>query len=246
MNETKIEWTDLSWNPTTGCNKISTGCDNCYAERVALDLQRRGMPGYEDGFDLKQRPDRLGQPKEIAGSKRIFVNSMSDLFHPFVEFDYIDLVMQVMRQCPQHDFQVLTKRPKTAHFYWVSRGAHVNDLPENFWLGTSIESREWLRRMDDLAQTPARIRFLSLEPLLQHLGDIDLSNIDWVIVGGESGPGCRPMHDDWVRDIRDQCAAADVPFFFKQRHSVRKTYEMPVLDGVIHAAIPNTRQGDLF
>ena len=240
----KIEWTDLSWNPVTGCDKISPGCENCYAEKFAHRLQRMSKPKYANGFEVVQHPASLDEPLHIKGRKRIFVNSMSDLFHPEVDYDFINRCVQTMWLTPQHTYQVLTKRPKTAahwHRYQWHKNRHGVVLPPNLWLGVSIEDREHLWRLQELVSLPAAIRFLSLEPLLEDLEDFNLSGIDWVIVGGESGPGARPMHADWVRRIRDQCAKESVPFFFKQWGGVNKSKTGNTLDGRLHQEFPDDR-----
>jgi protein gp37 len=205
-----IEWTEATWNPVTGCTKVSPGCAHCYAETFAERF--RGVPGhpYEQGFDLQLRPERLQQPLAWKQPRLIFVNSMSDLFHEEIPDDYIGSVFDVMAQASQHTFQVLTKR-----------SVRLRDMasrlpwPDNVWMGVSVENQRWTCRVDDLRQVPAAIRFLSCEPLLGPL-DLDLTSISWVIVGGESGPRARPMNPDWARAIRAQCDAARVAFFFKQ------------------------------
>lgn len=208
--QSTIEWTEATWNPVTGCTEVSPGCAHCYAKTFAERF--RGVPGhpYERGFDLQLRPERLQQPLEWKKPKVIFVNSMSDLFHENVPLDFIQQVFATMEQAHWHTFQVLTKRSQ-----------RLRDLapslpwPQNAWMGVSVEYQRWTTRIDDLRDTPARVKFLSCEPLLGPL-DLDLNDIDWVIVGGESGHGARPMRADWARDIRGQCQSADVPFFFKQ------------------------------
>lgn len=208
-----IEWTEATWNPVTGCTKVSPGCDHCYAETFAE--RWRGVPGhpYEDGFDVTFRPERLDQPLRWRRPRLIFVNSMSDLFHERVPTSYIERVLQAMRDADHHTYQVLTKRP--GRMASVLRQLQPDPLPHVWW-GTSIESDDYAWRADKLRQTPAAVRFLSLEPLLGPLPSLDLTDIGWVIVGGESGPRHRPVDGDWVRAIRDRCAAADVPFLFKQ------------------------------
>lgn len=212
-----IEWTDATWNPVTGCTEVSPGCDNCYARTFAE--RWRGIPDhpYEQGFDLRLWPDRLEQPSRWGKPRLIFVNSMSDLFHQRVPDDYIATVFDAMRQAPQHRFQVLTKRP--GRMASVVKRIQPIPLP-HVWLGTSIETDGYMWRIDKLRATPSAVRFLSLEPLLGPIPNLDLRGVGWVIVGGESGHGARPMDLDWARDIRDQCAAADVPFFFKQTGTV--------------------------
>lgn len=239
--ESKIEWTDATWNPVRGCTKISQGCKNCYAETFAERF--RGVAGhpFEQGFDLRLFPHKLGEPVKWKEPRRVFVNSMSDLFHDGIPFDYICQVFAVMGIENRHVYQILTKRPERMHEFMTGKDRHKAILEayfelsrqkvlkttmvdgrgswfplENVWLGTSVENADVLHRIDTLRQTPAALRFLSIEPLLGPLGKLNLEGIGWVIVGGESGQGARPMHPDWVREIRDQCQAAGVPFFFKQ------------------------------
>jgi protein gp37 len=212
-----IEWTDATWNPVTGCTKVSQGCKHCYAARFAE--RWRGIPGhpYEDGFDLKLRPERLLMPLDWKEPKRIFVNSMSDLYHPDVPDAYIRNVFATMVRARWHTFQVLTKR--------AERLAKIGrSLPwrPNIWQGVSIESMDVAQRADDLRKVPCDVRFLSLEPLLGPLDDLDISGIQWVIVGGESGPHARPMKKEWVVALRDRCRREGVPFFFKQWGGVQK------------------------
>lgn len=222
-----IEWTETTWNPITGCTKISTGCKFCYAERFSERF--RGVSGhpYEQGFDLKLHPDRLRQPLTWKKPRIVFVNSMSDLFHEDIPMEFIKQVFEVMSEARRHTFQVLTKRPRNLLKICQQ---HLNHIPANVWLGVSIENQQHVRRIDYLRQVSASIRFLSCEPLLGPL-NLDLTGIDWVIVGGESGPGARPMHVEWVRDIRKQCNKKDVPFFFKQWGGVLKGRAGRTLDG---------------
>ena len=210
MQRSQIEWTDATWNPVTGCTQVSPGCGHCYAKTFAERF--RGVPGhpYERGFDLQLRPERLDQPLRWAKPRTIFVNSMSDLFHPDVPENYIAEVFEVMHAAPRHRFQVLTKRAER-----LAELAPSLPWPDNVWMGVSVESQHWTSRIDHLRETPAAVKFLSCEPLLGPL-DLELDGIDWVIVGGESGPGARPMQPAWARGIRDQCAEAGTPFFFKQ------------------------------
>lgn len=222
----KIEWTEATWNPVTGCDKISPGCKNCYAERLALRLQAIGARQYKDGFALTLHPESLEIPLGWKKPRVIFVNSMSDLFHKNVPRSFIKQVFSVMRTTPQHQFQILTKR--------ADRLVELDrELPwsDNVWMGVSVESEDYLLRIEHLKQTKARIKFLSLEPLLGPLPHLDLEGIDWVIVGGESGPYSRPMKPQWVRQIRAQCVAAKVPFFFKQWGGVFKSRTGRTLDG---------------
>jgi len=212
-----IEWTESTWNPLTGCTKVSPGCKHCYAERMALRLQAMGQPKYANGFKLTLHEDVLEQPLGWKKPQMIFVNSMSDLFHEDVPLEFIHRVFDVMRRASWHTFQVLTKRSK--------RLRELNpeiDWPANVWMGVSVENQDYTFRIEHLIQTGAHVKFLSLEPLLGPLPRLNLRGIDWVIVGGESGPGARPMAEEWVIDIRNQCLAAHVPFFFKQWGGVRK------------------------
>ena len=211
-----IEWTDATWNPVRGCTKISPGCKHCYAERFAERF--RGVPGhpFEQGFDLKLIPDKLNIPLHWRTPRRVFVNSMSDLFHEAVPTEYIARVGEVMRAAKWHIFQVLTKRPSRMQYLLNNELQELGSL-QNVWWGVSVEDREYgVPRIELLRDTNAAVRFLSIEPLLESLGRIDLSRIDWVIVGGESGVRYRPIAAGWAREIRDQCRRAGVPFFFKQ------------------------------
>lgn len=208
----RIEWTDLTWNPVTGCTKLSPGCKHCYAEALAHRLKAMGAPGYENGFALALHPERLNEPIRRKKPTMYFVNSMSDLFHEDVPFHFIDHVFETISAAPQHRYQILTKRPDQMAAYFTHR-----PVPDQAWLGTSVENRKHgLPRLHILSCIPARTRFISIEPLLEDLGEIDLTGIGWVIVGGESGPRARPMKVEWARAIQQQCQAANVPFFFKQ------------------------------
>lgn len=233
-----IEWTDATWNPVRGCTKISPGCKHCYAETFAE--RWRGTPGhpYEQGFDLRLVPEKLTQPLAWTRPRLIFVNSMSDLFHERVPDAYVSLVFDVMRLANWHVYQLLTKRAdRLRRLTHVLPREHVES--PHVWLGVSVEDRKYgLPRIDELRRARAGIRFLSIEPLLEDLGTIDLAGIDWVIVGGESGPGARPMRPEWVASIRDQCSKAAVPFFFKQWGGVRKKEMGRELDGRTHDAMP--------
>ncbi len=206
-----IEWTEATWNPVTGCTKVSPGCKHCYAERMAHRLQAMGQPNYRHGFELTLQPQMLEAPLHWRSPQTIFVNSMSDLFHGEVPELFIQRVFDVMRRAHWHRFQVLTKRADR-----LVELAPSIDWPRNVWMGVSVESSAYVHRIDALRRTPAATKFLSLEPLLGPLPDLDLGGIDWVIVGGESGPRARPMAEAWVEDLRDQCRRARVPFFFKQ------------------------------
>ncbi|MGC9400635.1 MAG: DUF5131 family protein [Anaerolineae bacterium] len=212
-----IEWTEATWNPVTGCTKVSPGCKYCYAERMSRRLKAMGQPKYAKGFELTVHPECLEQPLAWKKPRMIFVNSMSDLFHKDVPLSFIQDVFCVMRQAAQHTFQVLTKRSQ--------RLLELNprlDWPDNVWMGVSVENQDYTFRIEHLRKTAAHVKFLSLEPLLGPLPDLNLQNIDWVIVGGESGPGARPMDEAWVTDIRDQCQVSDTPFFFKQWGGIRR------------------------
>ena len=210
-----IEWTDATWNPVTGCTKISRGCDHCYAERFSERF--RGVPDhpFSSGFDVTLRPNRIRQPLEWRRPRMIFVNSMSDLFHKDIPIQFLDRIFSTMERADWHVFQILTKRSSLMRKYLRARyGAQRG--PQHIWCGVSIEDAQAKPRLVHLQNAPAAVRFLSLEPLLGPLGRLDLTGIDWVIVGGESGPRARGMHPDWVREIRDQCLHQGVAFFFKQ------------------------------
>lgn len=211
MRTTKIEWTDKTWNPITGCTKISSGCKNCYAETMSCRLKAMGLPKYKNGFSLTLHENVLSEPCKWKTGHTIFVCSMSDLFHEDVPFEFIDKVFTVIRQTPHHNYQVLTKRAERMFEYFSNR-----DIPQNSWLGVTVDVQTSKTRIDYLRQLPAPIRFLSCEPLLEDLGIINLSNIDWVIVGGESGPKARPMKEEWVTSIQEQADLQDTAFFFKQ------------------------------
>ncbi len=215
--DSAIEWTESTWNPLTGCTKISPGCKRCYAERMALRLQAMGQPNYAKGFKLALHENALELPLKWKKPHTIFVNSMSDLFHQDVPMDFILKTFDVMRRADWHNFQVLTKRSER-----LLEISPILPLRPHIWMGVSVETLRYTPRIDDLRQTGAMVKFLSLEPLLGPLPGLNLKGIDWVIVGGESGPGARPMDPAWVLDIRDQCLDARVPFFFKQWGGTRK------------------------
>ena len=208
--KTDIEWTDRTWNPTTGCNKVSAGCKNCYAEVMSKRLKAMGHPKYKNGFELTLHPQTLRDPYEWKSPKMVFVNSMSDLFHPDIPLDFIKQVFRTMNNTP-HVYQILTKRPEGA----LAMAGRVKWTP-NIWMGTSVENEKVAHRIADLVKIPARVRFLSCEPLLGSLGKVQLRNIHWVIVGGESGHSARQMKEEWVQEIYNICYERDVPFFFKQ------------------------------
>jgi protein gp37 len=219
-DKSAIEWTDATWNPVTGCTKISRGCDHCYAERFSERFRGVGGHPFENGFDLTLRPERMKQPLAWKRPRTIFVNSMSDLFHKEVPRAFIDQVFDTMERADWHVFQVLTKRSSLLARYLKSRYG-VGRAPTHIWCGVSIEDAQAKSRLAHLRGAPATTRFLSLEPLLGPVGCLDLAGIDWVIAGGESGPRARPMDADWVRNIRDQCLGQRVAFFFKQWGGVR-------------------------
>jgi len=221
-----IEWTDATWNPVTGCSKVSPGCKFCYAERLARRLQAMGQKNYRNGFQVTLQPHMLEHPLRWSQPRRVFVNSMSDLFHDEVPDTYITQVFEVMRRAPQHQYQVLTKRSDRL----LELNKVLNWEPQ-IWMGVSVESEKYLYRVDHLRLTGASVKFLSLEPLLGSLESLDLQGINWVIVGGESGPGARPVDPQWVREIRDRCISSGVPFFFKQWGGVLKSRTGRVLDG---------------
>ncbi len=225
-----IEWTDVTWNPTSGCTKISAGCDNCYAARFAE--RWRGLPNhpYEFGFDLRLQSHRLEQPLRLKRPSFIFVNSMSDLFHKEIPRDFIDRVFDIMERANWHVFQVLTKRSTLLSRYIKSR-YKSRSVPQHIWLGVSVENDAQLSRVRHLQSAPVNVRFLSIEPLLGPIAKLDLTDIGWVIVGGESGPGYRPVEADWIRSLRDQCVSAEVPFFFKQWGGLRPKSNGRLLDG---------------
>jgi protein gp37 len=225
---TGIEWTDKTWNPTTGCNKVSPGCLHCYAEA----LTKRFPNNFKDGFKLTLHPERLKEPLKWRTPSRIFVNSMSDLFHEEVPLDFIQNVFKVIHATPWHIYQILTKRPERL----VELAPHL-EFHQNIWMGVSVENQNYIHRIDFLRQVPANVRFLSCEPLLGSL-NLDLRNIDWVIVGGESGQKHRPMKIEWAEDIRDQCQKAGVAFFFKQVGGRTSKARGRLLDGKIWDEMP--------
>jgi protein gp37 len=221
-----IEWTDATWNPVTGCTKISPGCKHCYAERLSKRLKAMGQANYRNGFKLTLQPQMLELPLRWKTPKRIFVNSMSDLFHENVPVDYIKQVFDVMARAHWHQYQVLTKR--SDRVFELSK--ELNWAPQ-IWMGVSVETEKYTYRIDDLRKSAAHVKFLSLEPLLGPLGKLNLRGIDWTIVGGESGPGARPIDPEWVTEIRDQCVRNSVPFFFKQWGGVQKSKTGRTLEG---------------
>ncbi len=238
-----IEWTESTWNPVTGCTKISLGCRNCYAERMALRLQAMGQRNYARGFRVTIHPHALRLPLKWKKPRMVFVNSMSDLFHEQVPVGFVEQVFRVMHQADWHEYQILTKRSERL----LDLEGIVAWAP-HIWMGVTVESREYTFRIEHLRQTGAAIKFLSLEPLLGPIPDLDLEGIDWVVVGGESGPGARPMGREWARDVRDQCCRAGVPFFFKQWGGTDKKKSGRVLDSRTWDQMPQVRTGrtDLF
>jgi protein gp37 len=235
MGLTKIEWTETTWNPVTGCTKESPGCKNCYAERMAKRLQAMGQKNYANNFQLTCHPHMLQKPLEWKKGQMVFVNSMSDLFHKDVPTSFIQSAFKTMTEAPQHKFQVLTKRSK--RLYDLNLNDDL-DWRDNIWMGVSVEAVDYFYRIDHLRATDAAVKFLSLEPLLGPLPDMDLSGIDWVIVGGESGPGARPIQEEWVEDIKDLCVEADVPFFFKQWGGTNKKKNGRLLKGKLWDQMP--------
>jgi len=211
MKHSKIEWTEATWNPSIGCNKVSKGCKYCYAEVMSHRLQAMGTVGYENGFKFKILPERLDFPKKIKKPTKFFVNSMSDLFHEKMPYWFLDEVFATIRQTPYHTYQILTKREKILVDYFKNR-----EVPDNVWLGVTVEIAKKKNRIDELRNINAKIRFLSIEPLLDNVGELDLTNIHWVIVGGESGHKARAMKPEWAIDIQKQCDEQEVSFFFKQ------------------------------
>jgi len=232
-NQSNIEWTEATWNPVTGCSKISAGCKNCYAERLAFRLQAMRNPRYVNGFNVTLHEDIVDLPKRWREPRLIFVNSMSDLFHEEVPLEFIQRLFATMRDCSQHTFQILTKRSER-----LRKLASQIDWPANVWMGVSVEDSRVFPRIDHLRKVPAAIRFLSCEPLIGPLAGIDLTDIHWVIVGGESGPGSRPMQIEWIREIFRACRRENVPFFFKQWGGVRKDLAGRMLRGRTYDEMP--------
>jgi protein gp37 len=236
---TTIEWTDATWNPVTGCTKISAGCDHCYAERFSERFRGSSGHPFEMGFDLTLRPERLDQPLRWRAPRMIFVNSMSDLFHKEVPREFIGRVCDTMERANWHTFQVLTKRSSLMRNFLRRRYADERG-PLHMWFGVSVEDGSKKSRIRHLQEAPAGVRFLSIEPLIGPIGNVDLAGIDWVIVGGESGPGARPMDPEWAREVRDQCLDSGVPFFFKQWGGLRPKSGGRELDGLEWSQFPDT------
>jgi protein gp37 len=235
--KSSIEWTGSTWNPSTGCDHVSPGCDHCYAERMSLRLKAMGQEKYARGFHLTIHPQTLELPLKWKKPQRIFVNSMSDLFHKDVPLEYIQRVFATMRKAHWHQFQILTKRSGR-----LLALTEKIDWPPNVWMGVSVERAEYKTRIDHLRKTGAEVKFLSLEPLIGDLGELNLKNIDWVIAGGESGPGARPMQPEWVRNIQRQCDRSRVPFFFKQWGGVQKKRAGRTLGGRTYDEMPVATQ----
>lgn len=235
MARSKIEWTESTWNPITGCTKISAGCKFCYAEVMARRLKAMGQEKYKNGFQLTLHPEVLNEPYKWRKAKMIFVNSMSDMFHKDVPIDYIRQIFTVIRNNPQHVFQVLTKRADVLRYYeaegWL-------DWPHNLWMGVTVENRDVVHRIDHLRKTGARVKFLSCEPLIGELPEMNLQGIDWVIVGGESGRTPRPMKAEWVEQIKEQCNNQNTAFYFKQWGGINKKKNGRLLDGKEYTEMP--------
>ncbi|RMH83127.1 MAG: phage Gp37/Gp68 family protein [Calditrichaeota bacterium] len=237
MARSQIEWTEMTWNPVTGCTKISPGCKYCYAEVMAKRLQAMGVAKYRNGFRVTLHPEALSLPYRWKQPRIIFVNSMSDLFHEEIPVSFFQRIFQVMNDCSQHVFQVLTKRAER-----ILELERFINWSSNIWMGVSVESERYLFRVDYLRRSGAKMKFLSLEPLLGPLSNLELTGIDWVIVGGESGPKARPMRKEWVLEIKELCEKAGIPFFFKQWGGRNKRKAGRELDGRIYDNIPIARQ----
>jgi len=240
MASTKIEWTESTWNPITGCTKISSGCKFCYAEIMSRRLKAMGQEKYKNGFELTMHPDVLNEPYTWKKGRMIFVNSMSDLFHKDLPVTYIQQIFKVIKENPQHVFQVLTKRADILRYYdsegWL-------EWPRNLWMGVTVENEDVMGRIENLRNTGARVKFLSCEPLLTALPDMNLQGIDWVIVGGESGRTPRPMKEEWVHDIKEQCQKANVVFYFKQWGGTNKKKAGKMLEGRVYNEMPVISEG---
>lgn len=237
MGKSKIEWTEDTWNPTTGCNKISSGCINCYAERMSFRLQKMGNTKYKNGFNLTIHPESLSEPFAWKKPRMVFVNSMSDLFHEDLPFEFIEQVFKVMNDNPKHTFQVLTKRSDVLKKY----SKHLT-WTKNIWMGVTVEDQNQLFRIDNLRKTDAQIKFLSCEPLLSDLGRMNLQGIHWVIVGGESGAKSRPVKESWVQSILKQCEQEKIPFFFKQWGGFNKKKNGKNLNSRTYTEMPELKR----
>jgi protein gp37 len=240
-NKSKIEWTESTWNPVSGCTKISSGCENCYAERMAKRLQAMGTRGYENGFEVTLHPHTLDKPLKMKKPQMIFVNSMSDIFHKNIPDEYIFKIFEVMNKAHWHTFQVLTKRPER-----LEQLAHKLKWSDNIWMGVTAESNDVVDRVDYLRNIDAKVKFLSIEPLISPVDKLDYTNIDWVIVGGESGYGCREIKKEWVEDIQIKCKQQNIPFFFKQWGGVNKKTKGRLLNGKIYDEMPDFVEENLF
>jgi len=233
MTKTKIEWTESSWNPITGCNKISDGCLNCYAEKMAKRLQAMGIKGYKNGFDVTLQYHQLEKPLKMKKPQMIFVNSMSDIFHKKVPDEYILKIFKIMNKADWHIFQVLTKRPER-----LEKLKDKINWTKNIWLGTTIESNKYIDRANYIKNTDAKVKFISFEPLIDNVKDVNLEGIDWVIVGGESGSGARVIKKEWVYEIKNKCDKLGIAFFFKQWGGINKKKSGRELDGKIYDEMP--------
>lgn len=229
----KIEWTHSTWNPVTGCDKISDGCQHCYAERMARRLQAMGVANYRNGFDVTLHPEALLKPLSWKKPRLVFVGSMTDIFHKEIPLDFQKQIFSIMERTPQHIYQILTKRPGR-----MAKLATKLPWPDNVWMGTTVESARYLRRIDQLRRVPAITRWLSMEPLLGPTPELNLDGIHWVVVGGESGPGARPIHEEWILQILDHCRAQDVAFFFKQWGGLNKKKAGRLLQGRLYSEMP--------
>ncbi len=234
MSKSKIEWTESTWNPVSGCTKISNGCENCYAERMAKRLQAMGTKGYEDGFKVTLHPESLEKPLKLKKPQMIFVNSMSDIFHKEIDDEYIMKIFEVMNKAHWHTFQVLTKRPER-----LAEMADRLNWTDNIWMGVTVEANDYVDRVDYLRNLDIKVKFLSVEPLIDSVDKMDYTNIDWVIVGGESGYGCREIKKEWILEVKEKCEKDNIPFFFKQWGGVNKKKNGRLLDGKIYDGMPS-------
>ena len=241
MSKSKIEWTESTWNPVSGCDKISKGCENCYAERMAIRLQAMGTRGYEDGFKVTLHPHTIEKPLNMKKPQIIFVNSMSDIFHKDIDDEYIIKIFEVMNKAHWHIFQVLTKRPER-----LKAIAHKLKWSDNIWMGVTVESNDYVNRVNYLKNLDIKVKFLSIEPLIDSVDKLNYNGIDWVIVGGESGYGCREIKKEWILDVKDKCQKENIPFFFKQWGGVNKKTKGRLLDGKIYDEMPKMKNNSLF
>jgi len=241
MSKSKIEWTESTWNPVSGCTKVSSGCENCYAERMAMRLQAMGTKGYEDGFKVTLHPHTLEKPLKMKKPQVIFVNSMSDIFHKDIPDEYVIKIFEVMNKAHWHTFQVLTKRPER-----LEQIAHKLKWTNNIWMGVTVEANNYVDRVNYLRDLDIKVKFLSIEPLIDSVDKMDYRGIDWVIVGGESGYGCREIKKEWVVEIKDKCEALNIPFFFKQWGGVNKKTKGKLLNGKVYDEMPKLTNNSLF